>query len=145
MKGLIDRLRSGYPSKERMEAANAIEHLIAELEQLKLGEEGAKEAFGHVVEQKQDVEKRIKEITGTISAQQDVIFGLTKELEQCRKDAERYRWLRDSDNQMHEDDISVSDSSFSVYFENDLDVAVDAGIERGKGLPDLGAKRKEQP
>lgn len=46
------------------------------------------------------------------------------------EDAARYRALRDEANQLHEDDISVSDSSFTVYFGSDLDDAVDALIER---------------
>ena len=42
-----------------------------------------------------------------------------------RKDAERYRVLRDSKYQMHEDDICVSDASFNTYFDDDLDAEVD--------------------
>ena len=46
------------------------------------------------------------------------------------EDAARYRALRDEANQLHEDDISVSDSSFTTYFGSDLDEAVDALVKR---------------
>jgi septal ring factor EnvC (AmiA/AmiB activator) len=54
---------------------------------------------------------------------------LERENEALRKDAERYRWLRDDKNQLSEDDICVSDSSFTAYFKDDLDAAIDAAIE----------------
>lgn len=50
-------------------------------------------------------------------------------LADASKDAARYQWLRDSNNQKHEDDICVSDSSFNTYFHNDLDVAIDAATK----------------
>ena len=40
----------------------------------------------------------------------------------------RYEWLRNEANQWHEDDISVSDSSFNTYFGEELDAAIDAAI-----------------
>ena len=49
-----------------------------------------------------------------------------KERDALKLDAERYCVLRDSKYQLGEDDISVSDSSFNVFFEQDLDKAVDA-------------------
>ena len=50
---------------------------------------------------------------------------LLAENEQLRKDAERYRVLRDSEYQLNEDDPSVSDSFFNQYFGEKLDAAVD--------------------
>ena len=50
---------------------------------------------------------------------------LLEENEQLRKDAERYRVLRDSEYQLDEDDPSVSDSFFNQYFGEELDAAVD--------------------
>ena len=50
---------------------------------------------------------------------------LLAENEQLRKDAERYRVLRDSEYQLDEDDPSVSDSFFNQYFGEELDAAVD--------------------
>lgn len=44
------------------------------------------------------------------------------------KDAERYRWLRDDANQLHEDEICVSDSSFNTFFGEELDAAIDAAM-----------------
>lgn len=41
-------------------------------------------------------------------------------------DAARYRVLRDDEYQHHEDDISVADRYFDVYFGKELDEAVDA-------------------
>lgn len=47
------------------------------------------------------------------------------ELEELRKDAERYRVLRDEKYQLTEDDINVSDSTFNTYFNEELDSLVD--------------------
>ena len=41
-------------------------------------------------------------------------------------DAQRYRVLRDAKYQLDEDDISVADSFFNVFFDEELDKAVDA-------------------
>lgn len=60
--------------------------------------------------------------------------ALIKELEGFRADAARYRALRNSDYQTHEDDICVSDSSSNTYFDSALDGAVDALIERHQCL-----------
>jgi hypothetical protein len=49
------------------------------------------------------------------------------------RDAERYRWLRDSENQRHEDDICVSDSYFNAFFGADLDAAIDAAMSTKAG------------
>jgi hypothetical protein len=45
------------------------------------------------------------------------------------KNAERYLWLRNADNQLHEDDVCVSDDSFNTYFGEDLDAAIDAAMQ----------------
>ncbi len=50
------------------------------------------------------------------------------------RDAERYQALRDERNQLHEDDISVSDSSFNTYFGDELDKASDALITRNAAI-----------
>ena len=62
----------------------------------------------------------------------------SQEIQSLKKDAERYRALRNSENQFYEDDISVCDSSFNTYFEEELDRAVDALIARNRDM------RKEQ-
>ena len=54
--------------------------------------------------------------------------------EKALSEAKRYRVLRDSDYQHHEDDISVADSSFNVYFGEDLDRAVDELEARHEAL-----------
>lgn len=55
---------------------------------------------------------------------------LLEELASLGKDAERYRALRDSNNQIHEDDPCVSDASFRTYFDTDLDAAADKLVLR---------------
>lgn len=57
-----------------------------------------------------------------ITKQRDELLA---ENEQLRKDAERYRVLRDSKYQLDEDDPIVSDSFFNEYFGKELDSAVD--------------------
>ena len=57
-----------------------------------------------------------------IAKQRDELLAENKQL---RKDAERYRVLRDSEYQLDEDDPSVSDSFFNQYFGEELDAAVD--------------------
>ena len=59
---------------------------------------------------------------------------LLEELEALRKDAERYRALRDANNQIHEDDPCVSDSSFETYFDAELDAAADKLVLRHRSL-----------
>ena len=82
------------------EAADAIESLQAEVERLN----------------SQQVPDWFKEQVMAVQAERDAL----------KLDAERYCVLRDSKYQLGEDDISVSDSSFNVFFEQDLDKAVDA-------------------
>jgi hypothetical protein len=59
-------------------------------------------------------------------ALKELIARQAVEIELYRKDAERYRVLRNADYQLDEDDVSVSDSFFNVYFGEELDAAVDA-------------------
>ena len=56
------------------------------------------------------------------------------EIDSLRKDAERYRWLRDANQQIHEDDPCVSDSFFNQFFDVDLDTVIDELIERNKAI-----------
>jgi FtsZ-binding cell division protein ZapB len=98
---LIERLREGFrhgDSANVLQAANAIESLQAEVERLTLACNKAAQAE----------------------------LDLLAERDALKLDAERYCVLRDSKYQLGEDDISVSDSSFNVFFEQDLDKAVDA-------------------
>lgn len=46
--------------------------------------------------------------------------------DKASKDAHRYNVLRNPKYQMHEDDPSVADSYFTVYFDEELDNQVDA-------------------
>lgn len=59
------------------------------------------------------------------SANPAALLELLDRLEAAEKDAKRYRVLRDSKYQLSEDDICVSDSFFTQYFDSDLDAAVD--------------------
>lgn len=54
------------------------------------------------------------------------IAHLEAENARLRKDAERYRVLRDSKYQLADGDICVSDSFFTQYFGEELDAEVDA-------------------
>ena len=47
-------------------ARRKIVELNQEIEQLRLAEEGAKEAFGHVVQQKRDLEAECKRLRGLL-------------------------------------------------------------------------------
>ena len=53
--------------------------------------------------------------------------------EKDRKDAERYRWLRDESNQVREDIPCVSDDSFNTFFGVELDAKIDVEIAALKG------------
>ena len=65
----------------------------------------------------------------------DAIFkAVTTQLEQAKADAARYRWLRDPNNQLHEDEICVSDSSFNACFEDELDAAIERPRHKMKKL-----------
>ena len=48
-----------------------------EIEQLKLAEEGAKEAFGHVVQQKRDLEAECKRLRRLLDGAHDTIRRMT--------------------------------------------------------------------
>lgn len=78
-------------------------------------------------------DNRLQELIGAIPACPE-LDELQNYLEATLKDAERYRWLRASENQFTEDDPCVSDSSFDTYFECELDVIIDGLIERNKVL-----------
>ena len=55
-----------------------------------------------------------------------------------RADAERYQALRDVNNQIHEDDICVSDPFFNAYFGEELDQEVGKLVlrHRSRNIPD---------
>ena len=63
-----------------------------------------------------------------IKAQKEQIKELESKLEKAEKDQARYQWLRNPDNQLHEDMPCVSDAFFATYFLEDLDKVVDALI-----------------
>ena len=65
---------------------------------------------------------------------------LRTQVDALSKDAERYQILRNPDYQQHEDDISVSDSSFNVYFGDDLDREVDGLKDRHDAIMNAGDK-----
>lgn len=50
------------------------------------------------------------------------------EVERLRKDAERYRWLRDAENQRDDDDICVQDGFYEAYFGQELDSVIDLAL-----------------
>lgn len=90
-----------------LDAAEAIERLTAERDALNAAEEGAKEAFGVVVQEKQDALaecKRLRVLLAAAHAQirsfylgtpETRLAAALTERDALRKDAERYRWMRD--------------------------------------------------
>lgn len=94
---LIQQLRSlgdeGFPVCWR--AADALEQQAAEIEQLKLAEEGAKTAFGHVVQDKKDIAAECKRTLEQLHSAHDIIRKQAAEIAALRADAARYKWLRD--------------------------------------------------
>ena len=107
---LIERLRAGSGGMKHWqelesEAADAIESLQAEIERLTSD---------------RNLEKKLRKDS------EERAYNAESERDALKLDAERYCVLRDSKYQLGEDDISVSDSSFNVFFEQDLDKAVDA-------------------
>lgn len=54
-------------------AAASLRSMHAEIEQLRLAEEGAKEAFGHVVQQKRELEAECKRLRGLLDGAYDTI------------------------------------------------------------------------
>lgn len=57
------------------------------------------------------------------------IDRLRSENEALRKDAERYRWLRDESNKTRENSPCVVDDCGNVYLEADLDAVIDAELK----------------
>jgi len=53
---------------------------------------------------------------------------LAMENAELRKDADRYRWLREANNQTRENSPCVSNDSFGTFFDDDLDAEIDAEI-----------------
>ena len=123
-KSLSQQLRDTWnPQVE--DAADTIDALVKEIEILTAERELYASAMDRMkVEMQAEVERLnsqqvpdwFKEQVMTVQAERDAL----------KLDAERYCVLRDSKYQLGEDDISVSDSSFNVFFEQDLDKAVDA-------------------
>jgi outer membrane murein-binding lipoprotein Lpp len=68
-------------------------------------------------------------LTDIIKAKGAEMARLERENAELRKDAERYRWLRDPANMRHEDDLCVSDGYFNEYREGELDAAIDAAMK----------------
>lgn len=64
-----------------MQAATAIERLVRVVEQLSLAEEGAKEAFGVVVQDKMDMRQEFNRQRTCIEAQQRVIVSMREEIQ----------------------------------------------------------------
>ena len=64
--------------------------LQAENEMLRLAEEGAKEAFGHIVQMKQDAEKSVSRMEQTIQSQQGVIGSFRTQLAEAQAEAQKY-------------------------------------------------------
>lgn len=60
------------------DAATELRRLAAEVESLKLAEEGAKEAFGHVVQEKRDLEKALKHCEANLHSAHEIIRNQAK-------------------------------------------------------------------
>ncbi len=61
-----------------------------------------------------------------MSRKLDVVTLDGEEYDKLIADAERYRWLRNQDNQTREGSPCVSDDSFNTYFSADLDALIDS-------------------
>ena len=92
------------------------------IERLRAGSGGMK----HWQELESEAADAIEALQSTLARIEKKVDALIAERDALKLDAERYCVLRDSKYQLGEDDISVSDSSFNVFFEQDLDKAVDA-------------------
>jgi len=92
------------------------------IERLRAGSGGMK----HWQELESEAADAIEALQSTLARIEEKVDYLIAERDALKLDAERYCVLRDSKYQLGEDDISVSDSSFNVFFEQDLDKAVDA-------------------
>ena len=62
------------------------------------------------------------------------MMRMEQQFAEVQKDADRYRWLRDSENQHIESDPCVSDDMFNTYFDTYLDEIIDALIARNKAM-----------
>lgn len=60
------------------EAAQLTEPLRAKIKSLELAEEGAKEAFGHVMQQKRDLEAECKKLRGLLDSAHEIIRSGSK-------------------------------------------------------------------
>ncbi len=72
----------------------------------------------------------------------DEVSKIEKQRDELLADAARYRWLRDSENQLTEDDPCVSDSFFSSWFGEKLDKVIDEMIERNASVKSYGKPEK---
>lgn len=70
------------------------------------------------------------------AANPSTILQLLDYIEALEKDAGRYRWLRDAENSMTEDDPCVSDGFFNSWYGEDLDKVIDELIERNVAIED---------
>jgi len=62
------------------------------------------------------------------------MIQMEQQFAEAQKDADRYRWLRDSENQHIESDPCVLDDVFNTYFDTHLDEVIDALIARNKTM-----------
>jgi hypothetical protein len=72
-----------------------------------------------------DLYEDVQRFKGHAMNEKAARLELERQLEEARKDAERYRWLRDIAGMQERDDVSV-------YCGNDFDAAIDAAM---KGTP----------
>lgn len=68
------------------------------------------------------------------AANPSTILQLLDYIETLEKDAARYRWLRDVENSLTEDDPCVSNSFFNSWYGEDLDKVIDELIERNAAM-----------
>ncbi len=61
------------PTDYKHSAAAELRNMHAEIEQMRLAEEGANEAFGHVVQQKRDLEEECKRLRRLLDGAYDTI------------------------------------------------------------------------
>ena len=67
-----------YTSDLCTQALDDVRRLSAEVGSLKLAEEGAKEAFGHVVQEKRDLEKALKHCEANLHSANEIIRNQAK-------------------------------------------------------------------
>lgn len=68
------------------------------------------------------------------AANPSTILAMLDYIETLEKDAGRYRWLRDEENSLTEDDPCVSDSFFNSWYGEELDKVIDEMIERNSAM-----------